>query len=110
MYELSIVIPCCDDGAVLPNTIKALNDVVGHHSLNVETLIIDDESSDDTVEVAKRFIVEYPALHVRVFARKRKYRGFGALIRYGLAYAEGTYAALVSADGIDPAELLPEFR
>lgn len=107
--EMTIVVPCYCDEKVLPETIYALNHVVGLHSMNVETLIIDDKSTDGTLKVAKQLIQEYPALHIRVFARNVRFRGFGSMVRYGLAYAEGRYCALISSDGFDPAELLPEF-
>ena len=107
--ELSVLIPCFNDEKSLPAIIHALNEVVGHNSMNVETLIVDDQSGDNTLEVAKEFIRHYPALHVRVFERKRRFHAFGSMIRYGLAYASGRYCVVVSADGYDPVELLPEF-
>lgn len=109
MPELSILMPCYNDGHVLPGTVKALNDVVTHNSLNVEVLIIDDESKDDTVEVGKRLLDEYPALHIRLLARKRLRPGFGGVVRYGMAYATGRFCVLVTADGTEPLELLPQF-
>jgi len=39
-----------------------------------------------------------------VFARKRRRRGFGGLIRFGMAYASGPYCAILSSDGTDPVE------
>jgi dolichol-phosphate mannosyltransferase len=109
MPELSILIPCHNDEPVLRGTVEKLHEIVTHASLNVETLIVDDESTDGTVELAARLIEEYPALHVRVLVRKRRRRGFGGLIRFGMAYAAGTYCAIVSSDGHDPVELLPTF-
>ena len=109
MSELSVLIPCYNDEAVLRGTIDKLHDVVTHSSLNVETLIVDDESTDKTLDVAKELIGDYPALHIRVFARKRRRRGFGGLIRFGMAYASGPYCAIISSDGNDPVELLPTF-
>lgn len=107
--EMSILVPCYNDEKVLPETIAALNDVVGLNSMNVETLIIDGQSTDNTLEAAKRLITEYPALHIRVFSRRVQFRGFGSMVRYGLAYASGRYSVLISPDGFDPVELLPEF-
>src|SRR3954449_3737741 len=98
MPELSVIIPCHNDEKVLRGTIDKLHDTVTHSSLNVETLLLDDESTDGTLQVAKALMVEYPALHIRVFARKRRRRGFGGLVRFGMAYAAGPYCALVSSD------------
>jgi dolichol-phosphate mannosyltransferase len=109
MPELSILIPCVNDEQVLRGTVEKLHDVVTHSSLNVETLVVDDESTDRTLDVAKELIGAFPALHLRVFARKRRRRGFGGLIRFGMAYASGPYCAILSSDGNDPVELLPTF-
>ena len=109
MTELSIIVPCYNDEQVLEDSIRSVNDVVTHASLSVETIIVDDESTDRTREVAKELIESYPALHIRVLARKRRRRGFGVVVRYGMAHATGRFCALVSSDGYDPVELLPQF-
>lgn len=109
MSEIAILIPTYNDEKVLRGTVAKLHDTVTHASLNVETLIVDDESTDKTLEVARQLIDEYPALHVRVFARTRRRRGFGGLIRFGMAYAASPYCVVVSSDGQDPVELLPTF-
>lgn len=109
MTEVSILVPCQNDAATLEATLRALNDTVTHASMNVETVIIDNESSDETLRLAQDLVQRFPALHMRILARKRLHPGFGSVIRYGMAYATGRYCALVSADGMDPVELLPEF-
>lgn len=109
MAELSILIPCRNDSKVLTKTVAAVNAVVTHNAMNVETLLIDDESEDETLALAQSLVEMFPALHIRVLARKRLFRGFGAVMRYGLAYANGRFCALVSSDGQDPVELLPQF-
>jgi glycosyltransferase involved in cell wall biosynthesis len=71
-------------------------------------LVIDDGSTDGTLATAVELAQEYPNLHVRVFARDVPRPAFGGLIRFGMAHASGRYCAIVSADGSDPVELLPE--
>jgi dolichol-phosphate mannosyltransferase len=109
MSELAILLPTYNDEAVLRATVEKLHDTVTHASLNVETLIVDDESTDGTLQLAQQLIEDYPALHIRVFARKRRHRGFGGLVRFGMAYASSPYCVIVSSDGHDPVELLPAF-
>lgn len=109
MPELSIIMPCLNEEATLPIAVEKLNEVVVYASLNVELIILDDESEDNTLRVAADLIEKYPFLHIRVFHRVRRQRGFGAVVRYGLAHATGRYCVFVSADGLDPVELLPEF-
>jgi dolichol-phosphate mannosyltransferase len=109
MRELSIIVPCHNDSAVLTDTLKALHNVVALGSLSVETLIVDDASDDDTVEIAKQAARTYPALHVRILVRRSLQPGLGGVLRYGMAFATGRSCALVSSDGQDPIELIPVF-
>lgn len=107
MRELSIIIPCRDDAGVLLDTLNSIHQVVTHNSLSVETLIVDDGSADNTIQIAVEAAHKYPALHVRVLARQRLEPGLGGVLRYGMAFAQGRYCALVSSDGQDSVELLP---
>lgn len=109
MHELSVIVPCRNDSAVLAETLDALHRVVTLGSLSVETLIVDDASDDDTVEVAKQVARRYPALHVRILVRQRLQPGLGGVLRYGMAFATGRFCALLSSDGQDPVDLIPVF-
>src|SRR5262249_5048818 len=109
MPELSIIVPCLNQEKNLPLAISRLNDIVTQASLDVESIILDDESEDATLHVAAELIDEYPSLHIRVFHRVRRRRGFGAVVRYGMAHATGRYCAFISADGLDPVNLIPDF-
>jgi glycosyltransferase involved in cell wall biosynthesis len=105
--ELSVIIPTQNDALVLEECLSSLRAVLLHAAISAEVLVVDDASTDGTVELAGKLSTRYPELHLRVLQRSRVNPGFGALVRYGLAYASGRYCALVSADGSDPVELLP---
>lgn len=109
MPELSIVMPCFNEERTLPNAVAQLSAVVTEASLDAELIILDDESEDATLRVAQDLVDAFPSLHIRIFHRVRHRRGFGAVMRFGMAYATGRYCCFVSADGLDPVELLPEF-
>jgi glycosyltransferase involved in cell wall biosynthesis len=70
-------------------------------------LIVDDASSDGTVELSAALSERLPELHIRVLQRSKPNPGFGALVRYGIAHSTGRYCALVAPDGTDPVSLLP---
>jgi dolichol-phosphate mannosyltransferase len=103
-----VIVPARNDAAVLPKTIHDLDRVIAQASIFGEVLIIDDASDDDTVQVAQRLAEECPNLHIRIFTRDAIRLSFGGLIRFGMAHASGRYCAIVSSDGTDPVELLPE--
>jgi glycosyltransferase involved in cell wall biosynthesis len=109
MPEISVIIPCRNDAQVLTSTLDALHRVVTHNSLSVETLVVDDESIDATVQTALDAAAAYPALHVRVLVRKHLMPGLGGVLRYGNAFALGRFCVLLSSDGHDPVELVPVF-
>jgi glycosyltransferase involved in cell wall biosynthesis len=106
--ELSIIIPCLNEEENVGDILHAVDKVVAANQLSVETILIDDLSDDDTFQVAMRKVPEYPALHLRVIRRYHPRRGYGAVLRYGMAHARGEYIVMVSADGVDPLELLPK--
>jgi polyisoprenyl-phosphate glycosyltransferase len=70
-------------------------------------LIVDDASSDGTVELSAALSQRLPELHIRVLQRSKPNPGFGALVRYGIAHSSGRYCAFVAPDGTDPVSLLP---
>jgi dolichol-phosphate mannosyltransferase len=103
-----VIVPARNDAATLPQTIHDLDRVVAQATLFAEVLVIDDASDDPTAEVAVALAEQFPNLHVRVFRRTPPRPSFGGLVRYGMAHASGRYCAIVSADGSDPVDLLPE--
>jgi glycosyltransferase involved in cell wall biosynthesis len=107
--QLSIIVPCLNEEENVPDILQDLNRVVAGNGLDVEVILIDDCSVDNTFQVALKRAPEYPALRVRVLRRYHPRRGYGAVLRYGLAHAIGEYIVFVSADGVDPLDLIPEF-
>jgi dolichol-phosphate mannosyltransferase len=109
MPELSILIPCLNEGNYLPELLGRLEKVCVGADLDVETIILDDASTDNTLEVAKDLQGKYKPLNIRIIHRFHPRRGMGSLLRYGLAYATGRYCLLVAADGAHPIEMLPAY-
>lgn len=109
MPELSIIVPCRNDAAHLIAELEPVHAVVAHHSISVETLIVDDDSQDGTIKTAVEAAYRFPALHVRVLARRRLQPGLGGVLRYGMAFARGRYCVLLRPAGGDPVDLIPTF-
>jgi glycosyltransferase involved in cell wall biosynthesis len=105
--ELSVIVPTKDDALVLEECLSSLRAVLLHAAISAEVLVVDDASTDGTVDLAVKLSGRYPELHLRVLQRSDVSPGFGAMVRYGLAHSVGRFCALVSADGTDPVELLP---
>lgn len=109
MPELSVLIPCLNEAERLPPLIERLEKLFISADLDIETIILDDASTDGTLGVARELRAAHPALNVRIIHRFEPRRGYGALIRYGLACATGRYCLLVAADGAHPIETLPDY-
>lgn len=109
MPELSILVPCLNEADRLGSLIERLEKVVVGADLDVETIILDDASTDNTIAVARQLQAWHTGLNIRIIHRFEPRRGYGSLVRYGLACATGRYCALVAADGAHPIEGLPDY-
>ena len=109
--DLSIIIPCLNEAEnveqCISSVLQAANSIPNCTS---EIVIVDDNSEDDTFVVTSNFIkVNDLGGKVRLIRRDLRRRGYGAVVRYGVAHARGRYAIFVSADMVDPIEHIPEF-
>src|SRR5688500_339287 len=100
--------PCFNEGNTGNEPVQRVYEGVTEARLDTELISLDDESKDDTLRIATELIDQYPTLHIRVFHRIRHRHGFGAVVRYGVAHATGRYCCFVSADALDPVQLLPQ--
>jgi len=81
--KLIIQIPCLNEGEVLPQTLKALPREVPGFDV-VEWLLIDDGSTDDTIEVARAFGVDHIISHKRTKGLARAFtNGLHESLRLG---------------------------
>jgi GT2 family glycosyltransferase len=90
--SVSVVVPCYNYARYL---VDAVNSVLDQESVEVDVLIIDDCSSDDTYQVAHSLAAADP--RVRVIAHDENH-GHIATYNEGLAAVVGEYVVLLSAD------------
>lgn len=101
--ELSVIVPCLNEE---DNICEALNILRKElEGIDYEVLIIDDQSNDETKNVAEYWISENNVDNYIVLKKDMARRGYGAVIKYGLAYASGRYVMFYSADMVDPIHL-----
>ena len=94
MPAVSVIIPTFNRAWCLP---RAIESVLNQTFQDFELIVVDDGSTDDTIDVLAR----YPTLR---FIRYRVNRGVGAAINAGLAIANADLIALQDSDD----EWLPE--
>jgi dolichyl-phosphate beta-glucosyltransferase len=93
---LTVVLPCYNEAERLPGTLQALLAHLSAVPGEVEVLVVDDGSTDATVEVAEAVaVVDW---RVRVLSY-RPNRGKGFAVRTGMLAARGELVIFTDADG-----------
>lgn len=103
--NLSIVIPVFNEVDNLPLLHEAIHSALDDHpDLNWEVVLVDDGSSDGSLEVLEDLAVSDPA-HICVVALRRNF-GQTAAIAAGIDHAQGDVIVLLDADmQNDPADI-----
>jgi len=87
--ELSVILPCLNEGRALGSSLEKIKKVIKKNKLNTEIIVVDNGSSDNSCKIAKRKKVKL------VYEPKR---GYGAACLRGFQAAKGEYLFLVDAD------------
>jgi dolichyl-phosphate beta-glucosyltransferase len=91
--ELSVVIPAYNEASRLGDTLERVLPYLERRGASFEVLVVDDGSSDATVEVANEFA--HRGVWVLELARNR---GKGAALRHGVVASSGAKVLLSDAD------------
>ena len=112
MDKMSIIVPCFNEKEALPlfyNKITQVFDQMSQESetagLSYELIIVDDGSSDGTLDIAKELAANDSGVKYISFSRNF---GKEAAMYAGLQHASGEYVAIMDADLQDPPEMLPK--
>jgi dolichol-phosphate mannosyltransferase len=106
--KLSVVIPARNEVESVAATVSAVAAELHAAEIDFEVLVVDDGSTDGTLDAVERIADGDPAVR----AIRSSYRnGFGFAVRAGLDRFEGDAVAIVMADGSDdPADLVTYHR
>lgn len=91
MKLLSVTIPCYNSAAYMSHAIESV--LPGGN--DVEIIVVDDGSSDNTFEIAKQYEEKYPNI---VKAIHKENGGHGSAVNTGLANATGLYFKVLDSD------------
>lgn len=99
---ISIVIPSYNSASFLPETVPTFVNISESVRNKVEVIIVNDGSTDNTLEVANELATQYPDV-VRVIDKENG--GHGSTINAGIKNALGKYFKIVDGDDyVDSAE------
>ncbi len=103
--RLSIIVPCYNEQEALPLFYAETTKYVDIMDVDVEFVLIDDGSTDDTIGVMRSLAEQDPRVFYYAFSRNF---GKEAGIYAGLTHARGDYCVIMDADLQDPPALLPD--
>ena len=103
--EISVVVPCYNEDAVLLETTRRLTASLEQIGRSFEIVYVDDGSRDNTPRILTEIHGSDP--RVRVVRLSRNF-GHQIAISAGLEYARGAAVVLIDADLQDPPEVIAE--
>ena len=95
--EVSIVIPAYNESERIVAPLQTILKFISTTGKNIEVIVVDDGSSDDTAQVAKREFATAPNIRSNVI-RYEKNRGKGFAVKTGLMAAAADVALFSDAD------------
>ena len=102
--RLSVVVPCFNEEGNIGRVVEQAAQVGRRHNSDLEIVVVDDGSTDDTASVLRSLKAENPELRVVEHPRNR---GYGAAVRSGLDRASMDYVFLTDGDGQFDLQELP---
>ena len=91
MKLLTITIPCYNSQEYMEHAINSA--LIGGD--DIEIIIVDDGSSDNTLQIAKQYEEKYPSI---VRAIHKENGGHGSAVNTGIDNAEGVYFKVLDSD------------
>jgi Glycosyl transferase family 2 len=98
--ELSVVIPCLNEGNTIEVCIRRAIEAMAEHDIRGEVVVSDNGSTDDSAALAS-------AAGARVVSCPT--RGYGAALQHGFREARGRYVLMADGDQSYDLSLLPRF-
>ncbi|MGD8317615.1 MAG: glycosyltransferase family 2 protein [Myxococcales bacterium] len=94
--RLSVVVPCFNEEGNVGRVVTQAVEVGRRLCRELEIVVVNDGSTDDTAEVLRALRSEFPELEVVTHAQNR---GYGAAVRSGIDRAGMDYVFLTDGDG-----------
>lgn len=97
MKTLSVIIPAYNEERTVNEIISKVGNVKFIENLNLEIVVINDASSDKTVEVVKSAIKQNTELNIQLYNHEKN-QGKGAAIHTGISKSKGDFIVVQDAD------------
>jgi len=108
LKKLSVIIPARNEEDNLTECISEISKELTHHSIDFEILVIDDGSTDNTLDIIKEISQSIASVKC---IRNEDENGFGRAVRLGLENFIGDSVAIMMADRSDsPKDLVTYWK
>ncbi|MCX8533628.1 glycosyltransferase family 2 protein [Chryseobacterium luquanense] len=104
--KITIVIPVYNSSRFLDKTLKAVDDQKNISNWDLELILVEDGSPDNSFEVIEKLSDHYG--YIKAVKLSRNF-GHQIAVKTGLSYSTGDYIAIIDDDLQDPPSLLPRF-
>jgi len=102
---LSIILPAHNEEKRLPETLLLVEQFIKTQSFEIETVIVENASSDRTLEIAQKFA----ANHDNVLVLHEEQPGKGLAVKLGMLAASGDFRFFCDVDFSMPIDQIPQF-
>lgn len=102
---VSVIAPVYNEEAVIISFLEKTENVLKQYFANYELILIDDGSTDRTLELCKAYINNTTNIRMVVFSRNY---GHEIALTAGIEHAKGDYVVQLDSDLQHPPELIPD--
>lgn len=95
--DLSLIIPCYNEGAILKNSVNQILEVLNTTRFSYEIILIDDYSTDGTVDIIKQLAEEHPETAIKQIFHKKN-EGRGKTVNDGILNSEASIVGFIDID------------
>jgi polyisoprenyl-phosphate glycosyltransferase len=105
MKKISVIVPFLNEAGNVPNLVGTLNNYFVNKPYSVEIILVDDGSTDDSVELLKQ--QKFGNYEIKLLKLSKNY-GAQAAVRAGVKHSTGDYIMWIPADLQDPLEIIDQ--
>lgn len=105
MPHISVILPCLNEEQALPFCVDEILDVKHTHNLDLEIIVVDNGSTDRSVEIVRCFSKKYNFIK----SIAEEHRGYGSAYLRGFRESTGEYVFIADTDGTYSFRDIPRF-
>lgn len=95
--KLSVIVPAYNEEATIATILTTLTNVQLIHDIEMEIIVVNDCSRDNTAANLAAFIAAHPQVNIRAFHHEKN-KGKGAALHTGITNATGDFTIVQDAD------------